>query len=57
MRRLIGVGFRRFIPNYFAFVELWGSGVRGRVKHGAEMVVATDVGVDAHPIRVYWKVV
>ena len=22
------------------------------MRHGAEMVVATDVGVDAHPIRV-----
>ena len=51
MRRLIGVRFRRFCPFDFAYVELWRLVVMGRGKQGAEMVVATDVGVDAQPIR------
>jgi hypothetical protein len=51
MRRLIGVGFRRFSPFDLAYVELLGRVVGGKGKHGAEIAVATYISVDANPIR------
>jgi hypothetical protein len=51
MRRLIGVGIRRVCLFDLSNVELLGSVVGGRGKRGAETPVATNVGVDAHPIQ------
>jgi hypothetical protein len=50
MRRLIGVSGRRLCPLDKACVELWMSISEGR-ETAAEMALATDVGVDAHPLR------
>jgi hypothetical protein len=57
MRRLIGVGFRRFCRLECASVKLSGSILERRRRHGAEMAVAADIGVDAHPLRIDHKLV